>query len=827
MSEVSNKRFVHFNGTKQDFIDGNYDDKYQESIVFINENGDETSSSIYTHGEYYGQGGVIIKGDADNSAVLKLKGEYEGYSNKAISQTSIAIGASTTAGLKGWYYSKIDFSKNQITLSDKQPYAISSVLIGGSWSSGTPNISIGDKISIVNDSKYDYCGTVKSISENIITLVDSLPFSKISSSLSFNNLDDWSIYIPDKPDAGIIDFGGGALAEGSLTKSTNIASHAEGIQTHAYGQYSHTEGRDTKAGYAAHAEGRETEAKGEHSHAEGGYTQARGNNSHAEGKNTISDDYSTHTEGYGTVVSIDENHTPILNDSPSRSAYSHAEGNGTLVRNHSSHAEGMGTTVLGYAAHAEGLKAKASGNASHAEGRETEARGNNSHAEGALTIADDYSTHTEGYGTVVSIDESIVPTINDGATNTAYSHAEGNGTLVRNHSSHAEGKGTIVLGHSAHAEGLKTTAAGNASHAEGNKTTASGSSSHAEGIQTTASEKYSHAEGSQTTASGEASHAEGNQSTASGSGSHAEGGFWISSTDCSVGGLASGLASHAEGVNTTASGKYSHAEGQGNIAQGNISHAQGRNNIASGSIAFVCGDNNKSNGFCSFAGGQNCENNGKNSISYGLGLLVDASTEYCATFGKYNTNTDKNTIFCVGNGTSSSTRSNAMEILQNGDVFIKGTHYASMPTKIYNAANLQNDSNNYKKIPTSSGFERIVLNLSDWSASYGQFIYYNIYVSNLYDGCTIDIMSLPNDVGEYCTLYLRFYSKDNNGNTIKYSGTLQIVDPTDLLSKKSNADKTQIDVLVCDEINGSAGFEIIILKISDDIVLVNSNNWTK
>ena len=50
---------------------------------------------------------VIVKGDKDNSAVLS--GEYEGYSNKAISQVSVAVGAASTSGLKGWYYDAITF----------------------------------------------------------------------------------------------------------------------------------------------------------------------------------------------------------------------------------------------------------------------------------------------------------------------------------------------------------------------------------------------------------------------------------------------------------------------------------------------------------------------------------------------------------------------------------------------------------------------------------------------------------------------------------------------------------------------------------------------
>ena len=57
-------------------------------------------------------------GDKPNSAVLK--GEYQAgtttYSNKALSQVSVSLGAGTTAGLKGWYYSAISFGANLIVI---------------------------------------------------------------------------------------------------------------------------------------------------------------------------------------------------------------------------------------------------------------------------------------------------------------------------------------------------------------------------------------------------------------------------------------------------------------------------------------------------------------------------------------------------------------------------------------------------------------------------------------------------------------------------------------------------------------------------------------
>ena len=126
-------------------------------------------------------------------------------------------------------------------------------------------------------------------------------------------------------------------------------------------------------------------------------------------------------------------------------------------------------------------------------------------------------------------------------------------------------------------------ASGDCSHAEGDSTTASGQASHAEGGLTTASGNCSHAEGNETTASRIASHAEGSSTTASGDFSHAEGQSTTASANSShaegFSTTASGINSHAEGNTTTASGNNSHAEGYGTTSQGQCQHVEGKFNI--------------------------------------------------------------------------------------------------------------------------------------------------------------------------------------------------------------------------------------------------------
>ena len=158
-----------------------------------------------------------------------------------------------------------------------------------------------------------------------------------------------------------------------------------------------------------------------------------------------------------------------------------------------------------------------------------------------------------------------------------------------------------------------------------------GTNSHAEGTDTVASGEGSHTEGTGTMASGEGSHAEGTGTMASGEGSHAEG----------TGTIASGEGSHAEGANTEASNFGSHAEGLFTIASGEGSHAEGTDTEASN--------------FSSHSAGK-----------YNASMI---------TGGALNNTTG--TAFVVGNGTSSSLRSNAFSVQYDGTVKAKSTITAS------------------------------------------------------------------------------------------------------------------------------------------------------
>lgn len=166
-------------------------------------------------------------------------------------------------------------------------------------------------------------------------------------------------------------------------------------------------------------------------------------------------------------------------------------------------------------------------------------------------------------------------------------------------------------------------ASGDYSVAEGSAT-ASGDFSHAEGGYAEDSPDYQSQEGAPE-AAGWGSHAEGLGTYASGTGSHAEGGET----------QATGIISHAEGWASTAGGFGSHAEGYNSQAVGNYSHAEGWSTQTTNYGEHACGIYNKS------------------------------------TKTSNSTGNAGNTAFSIGIGTNNA-RSNAVEVMENGDIYVKG-----------------------------------------------------------------------------------------------------------------------------------------------------------
>ena len=231
------------------------------------------------------------------------------------------------------------------------------------------------------------------------------------------------------------------------------------------------------------------------------------------------------------------------------------------------------------------------------------------------------------------------------------SHVEGWGCSASGNQSHAEGNQTEALSAQSHSEGWGTHATNKGAHAEGDETTASGEYSHSEGESTTAKGNYAHAEGDNTLAEGTASHAEGTSTSGTSNSAHAEGHFTKADDDYA----------HAEGNRTWANAEAAHVEGNGTYAEGNSAHAEGYQTSALTSY--------------SHAEGSNTEANGGSSHAEGVGTITNNEAEHAD--GKYNKShnlgaTSTNTRHSIGVGSSTSNRKNAIEVMENGDVYLSG-----------------------------------------------------------------------------------------------------------------------------------------------------------
>jgi hypothetical protein len=138
---------------------------------------------------------------------------------------------------------------------------------------------------------------------------------------------------------------------------------------------------------------------------------------------------------------------------------------------------------------------------------------------------------------------------------------------------------------------------------------------------------------------------------------------------------ATGTGAFASGYDNTSSGDYSFTGGQSNIASQTGAFAINRQNTASGIDSVATGLANTSSGAGSFSSGNDNISTGDFSLTNGIGNTSPSYAEvtvgtYAETYvaisaTSYNS---ADRVFCVGNGTSSGSRSNALTVFKTGIV---------------------------------------------------------------------------------------------------------------------------------------------------------------
>jgi hypothetical protein len=156
--------------------------------------------------------------------------------------------ASSIVGIKGFYWSSIDVKNKKITLSSVNgDFGIAQDFdIRNYWSDG-------DIISIHSDQKWTNCSKIKIISSNVIT-VDSLPFT--SPKIESEHITDQAVYVIEKPNAGINDFGQYSYAFGENNKALNYCTFTAGRDNTVTDQYGVVFGRNNIGDYACFVAGR-------------------------------------------------------------------------------------------------------------------------------------------------------------------------------------------------------------------------------------------------------------------------------------------------------------------------------------------------------------------------------------------------------------------------------------------------------------------------------------------------------------------------------------------------------------------------------------------
>ena len=242
------------------------------------------------------------------------------------------------------------------------------------------------------------------------------------------------------------------------------------------------------------------------------------------------------------------------------------------------------------------------------------------------------------------------------------------------------------------AEGTHNLASGVASHAMGNDTKATGENSFAGGFNSLASGKNSFAFGENIGAEGETSVAIGYGNAAVGKRSVAIGDNNLAFADSSVAigfeNKVSGDSAVTIGASNTVVGAASFAEGSGNTTYGMAAHAEGFNTHAFANFSHSEGDTTHASGDSSHAEGHYTITQNQAEHAGGRHNVTQKANNVFGDSG--------NTLFSIGNGEGnwdSGHSHNAIEIMQNGDIYIAntneaGAYYEKPMIKLQNALSI-------------------------------------------------------------------------------------------------------------------------------------------
>lgn len=489
--------------------------------------------------------------------------------------------------------------------------------------------------------------------------------------------------------------GNSALARGNDSYAFGSGAEATGIRSFAMGSV----GVDG----SGNATSRKTIASGPYSVAIGMGAQATTQSaSMALGTNSTASGFASTSIGYASEAT---NHYAVAIGYYSKATqyYAHAfglgseaTGQGSLALGMYSKASGNYSSTMGYYAEANkpysvalGYYAKAYGDYSGAFGRGAQATGNNSIAVGYGVISGGLDASAFGKSASASGQGSLAMGVS--------SVASGLNSVSIGYSSDATNQYSVAIGYDTQSGGQYSMGAGYQANASANYSTALGVNAASAGIYATAMGYGASSAGSYSIALGMNSTSTANYATSLGYGSDATAPF---STAIGYNASASGDKAISIGAyysytfmryikglgwvptlinrQNTATDTYSIAIGNGNTVSGG-GLALGSNNYSKATSAVAIGHTNYADSAYSFAAGYGSRASGHYAVAMGEAATAQAANSFVV--GTYNiiagdkvewVTTDP--LFVIGNGTGSSTRSNAMTVLKNGYVGIGVTN---------------------------------------------------------------------------------------------------------------------------------------------------------
>lgn len=423
--------------------------------------------------------------------------------------------------------------------------------------------------------------------------------------------------------------------EALKTVATNKADKSNTVVT---GSFSMGRKEGTDIGNNSFAVGTDVTASGTNSYASGQDTVASGWQSHAEGHISQATGYGAHAEN-GQTKAI--------------GGYSHAEGYLSEAQGDNSHSEGMKTKAIGNNSHASGQETKAEGANSVAAGHATQAIGNNSFATGAETKASSPDTFTAGLlakagGKAFQVSSRIEMPSQDGFAVGGYVVNSMTGLQTAFNEAAAQGQ---MLYYIAHIEADDYYELGNIIDITRMPNTIIGAGI---GLVTPKSDVEKMVIPSV--------------------------GNYLMIMGCpELGDIEVGLAAFAEGIDTRAQHRGAHVEGISAISAGPGAHAEG---ILARAVHFGShaeGFSTIAGGAYSHAGGYASETGADHAFAHGEKVYAYEKNQ--TVFGQYN-QMNPNAAFIVGNGSDDTSRSNAIEILKNGDAIVSKDLYVNGTSKV-------------------------------------------------------------------------------------------------------------------------------------------------